>query len=588
MFNPLCLLLITPFALAADTAQPIGEPVLDPPTLRSLGVYWVISGDDNKNARVSVDWRKRGAEWHAGWPLLRVEKGRHLGENGESLIDVPAGAWLFAGSVILLDPDTAYEIRLKLTDPDGGSAERVLKARTLAEPVAPAGGPTFHVTPGDGGGDGSAANPFKGLAAAQKSAKPGDTFLLHAGAYESCFTVNRSGEPGRPIVWRSAGDGEPILDGRFEKNKEGYPTGHVVDAIGVHDVWFEGLSIRNGWSAIRTHESQRLVIRRCHITGCIGGVFGSTNDTAKLAGFFITDNLMEGMMPWPATKKQWDELPESRGVWLTGTGHVIAYNRVHHFKDGIDVSPSQRCDSTDIHNNDISQVFDDGSELDGSYRNVRFFHNRITDCLCGISFQPIYGGPAYAFRNVVYNIRNEPLKLHNSPSGAVIFHNTFVKKGPPLLVSTSAPVSNCWTRNNLFIGTTGRAVNFDCPMIGCDFDYDGFGGFNPAPDEPFVKFNRRYASADEIHRKGDVYGHLVLLDPAKVFRSGLRAPDDELAIHDGAKLDFTLSRQGEAIDAGEVPSGLNDGFSGKAPDLGALESGAAAPHYGPRPAADHR
>jgi hypothetical protein len=70
----------------------------------------------------------------------------------------------------------------------------------------------------------------------------------------------------------------------------------------------------------------------------------------------------------------------------------------------------------------------------------------------------------------VYNIRNEPLKLHNSPSGAVIFHNTFVRKGPPLLVSTSAPVSNCWTRDNLFIGTTGRAVNFDCPMNGCDFD----------------------------------------------------------------------------------------------------------------------
>jgi hypothetical protein len=35
--------------------------------------------------------------------------------------------------------------------------------------------------------------------------------------------------------------------------------------------------------------------------------------------------------------------------------------------------------------------------------------------------------------------------------------------------------------------------------------------------------------------------------------------------------------------AGTVLPTVTDGFGGRAPDLGALEVGATAPHYGPRP-----
>ena len=47
-------------------------------------------------------------------------------------------------------------------------------------------------------------------------------------------------------------------------------------------------------------------------------------------------------------------------------------------------------------------------------------------------------------------------------------------------------------------------------------------------------------------------------------------------------LDFRLKPASPAIDAGvELPS-ITDGFTGKAPDIGAYESGRPAPHYGPR------
>ena len=47
--------------------------------------------------------------------------------------------------------------------------------------------------------------------------------------------------------------------------------------------------------------------------------------------------------------------------------------------------------------------------------------------------------------------------------------------------------------------------------------------------------------------------------------------------------DFRLKPGSAAVDKGVVLPNVTDRFSGGAPDLGALEVGAAVPHYGPRP-----
>jgi hypothetical protein len=47
-------------------------------------------------------------------------------------------------------------------------------------------------------------------------------------------------------------------------------------------------------------------------------------------------------------------------------------------------------------------------------------------------------------------------------------------------------------------------------------------------------------------------------------------------------LDFRLKAGSKAVDAGQVLPTINDGFTGRAPDLGALEVGQPAPRYGPR------
>ena len=54
-------------------------------------------------------------------------------------------------------------------------------------------------------------------------------------------------------------------------------------------------------------------------------------------------------------------------------------------------------------------------------------------------------------------------------------------------------------------------------------------------------------------------------------------------------VDFRPAARSTAIDAGQPLPGFNDGFRGRAPDLGAYELGEPLPHYGPRhPAVHHR
>ena len=54
-------------------------------------------------------------------------------------------------------------------------------------------------------------------------------------------------------------------------------------------------------------------------------------------------------------------------------------------------------------------------------------------------------------------------------------------------------------------------------------------------------------------------------------------------VYKAEDLDFRLRPGSAAVDTGIALPNVTDGFSGRAPDLGALELDSAPPHYGPRP-----
>src|ERR687887_575730 len=119
-----------PRALAAGANDVrAGEFLVDPPTLINLGFEWFIDGDDNRNASVEVSYRKQGeSQWKHALPMLRLQGERIF--NGGYLDVVSPN--MFAGSILDLEPDTAYEARFVLTDPDGvrGIAQKTVTVRT--------------------------------------------------------------------------------------------------------------------------------------------------------------------------------------------------------------------------------------------------------------------------------------------------------------------------------------------------------------------------------------------------------------------------------------------------------------------------
>ena len=148
-----------------------------------------------------MSYRKQGdTQWKQGLPLLRLQGERIYQTDGVFDVISPN---MFAGSILDLDPDTAYDARFVLSDPDGlvgqgGKAvTKTVTVRTRAEPKPYAGGRVFHVYPP--GYQGTKIEPaFDGLicaynyycgggdplTAGRPRVRPGDTILVHAGLYK--------------------------------------------------------------------------------------------------------------------------------------------------------------------------------------------------------------------------------------------------------------------------------------------------------------------------------------------------------------------------------------------------------------------
>jgi hypothetical protein len=360
---------------------------------------------------------------------------------------------------------------------------------------------------------------------------------------------------------------------------------------GVRHVFFEKLIFRNAHWAFHASGSSYITIRRCQFRDVAYGYFAD----AQQERLFLCDNLIEGTESWSRGKGA--KRFENRGVDISGTGHVICYNRIHNFGDGIDVRPAYPVRAIDIHNNDISECTDDAIELDFSEQNVRAYTNRITNVGMGISFQPCRGGPAYVIRNVLYNVGHETWKLHLTPvnpkpdwaigphrtSGGVIIHNTIVKSRPPFRVwSQEGPANNFFMRNNLYMGTGVNAIEVTCPLNQMDSDYNAYVTGGEQPWRIFARiFGQMYHTiADLALYTGQERHGMSLTGIDRIFHAGVSIPDREILY---APPDLRLAADSPVLNKGEILPNLGGRYRGSSPDLGAYELDDSLPHYGIRP-----
>jgi hypothetical protein len=624
----LAVLVLTAPGLRAANGTAAGRFVVEPATLICLGFEWDITGDDNRNATVEVSYRPTDqAAWKDAMPLLRM--------GGEQIFRAPYTVpSRFAGSIIDLQPDTEYEVRLTMKDPDGvtGQAVQTTKVRTRGEPKAATGGRILHVYPKTWGTRPKEQPAFQGLMAAYTGyvgtgdwnvvwlhkAEPGDTILVHAGLYkgdrhnyvdeygltfDGTYLLTAKGTPEKPIVIKAAGDGEVIFDG------DG--AFRMFDVMGSAYNIFEGITFRNAevafWAGVKeVAGAVGLTVRNCRFEGV--GV-GIQTQFAGSRDFYIADNIFIGRddhyrtLGWAGPANYGAHPINSYyAIKIYGSGHVIAHNGIAFFHDGISIdthglpeSDELKAVAIDIYENDIYVTGDDFIEGDGGVHNIRIMRNRgINAAHTGLSAQPIFGGPAYYIRNVIYNT---PVALKfSNPAGVVVLHNTLIAEN-----STNQQVSNAHFANNLFLGTDRAAgiASLGGPTTYSTYDYDGFRP-NKGVDQQFTWLGakppalidygqaqaQRFKTLAELAAATGQETHGLELD-YDVFEN-LHPPTPPPNAsqpgkpYEAADVNFTLKAGSKAVDAGVRVPNVNDGFAGRAPDLGAYELGQPMPVYGPR------
>jgi hypothetical protein len=543
------------FLLSACTWIPLwavhpistGDIEFDPSTIHTIGISLpVLSGDENYDAVVRVSYRLAGtSEWKEALPLQRVR-------TDTLSRAVPTQFVIgeqFAGSVFDLSPDSVYEIRLTIDDPDGGSTTRAVRTATRALPRdAPRSPRMVDVATTDA------------LASALQGASPGDVILLAEGRYKGPFLVARSGTDVDPIVIKGADRQATIIASPGEE------YGVRIAASHVH---LEDLTIQSSAWGIAIVNAADVVIRRTHIKDVSYGINARGGGNRDL---YICDNVLEGHgVRWPDTS---DRTWNYEGIVVTGTGHVICHNTLAGFGDALGLSQPAEIPNRaiDFYGNDVLWGGDDGIELDYSERNVRAFRNRFGNVAMGISFQPVWGGPVYAVRNIIYNTAVAPYKLNQEPSGMLILHNTSIRAGWAWLQYGNS-VANLSFHNNLTIGSD-KAVHLTPYLDVAWIDYNGW-----SPDGEF-KFDYSWDGFASLRRQSPYERHGRLLT-SPLFLSTVAVP---------AKFEWfmavpptlMLHAESNAVDAGMKLPNINDDYTGERPDLGALERGRDAPAYGVR------
>ncbi len=256
----------------------------------------------------------------------------------------------------------------------------------------------------------------------------------------------------------------------------------------------------------------------------------------------------------------------------TGRGNIIRRNTFHDYFDGFGACPGEtggETNETDVYQNLVYNAGDDGMETDGTCSNVRIWSNTFHDVLVGISLAPVYEGPVYAIRNLIYrtgagnsDYSGHPFKFNSGydKSGTMyLFHNTSDAVLPGnngFYIKAPGTWEMIYARNNIWAGTEYALNNYNETQP-IDFDYDNL--YTSRPDE-FVY----WGSGSDRHMR-DLPTFQALTGQE------LHGFNLEPEFADAANGDYSLPSGSNMIDKGLVIPGINDEYAGSAPDLGALE-----------------
>ncbi len=491
-------------------------------TFESISLELPFIGDANQDAYCDVKFRKKGdTNWRDG---LRLFNDYVTDEKG------------FRGSIVLLQPNTEYDIRFIYTDIDGGSGEKTLSAVTWSE--------NFPVG---------------------KTTKVLNRKTIKA----------ESGLPGAYHVY-DGGLNKAVIDA----NNADY----CIDLSGASYVIIRNLKLTGSDKhAVNIKNAHHIVVEDCEIFewGRPGEYCQIDNRGRRDGAIYVQTSKQIVIQhndihdPRGNTCDWRTAHPNGpRGIYLNDTvdNSVFRYNSIrgsekHYYDDLITGDTDGSGSDLDIYGNIISHAWDDGIEIEGKNKNIRVWNNVVRNVFQGLASDNnnhLYYGPVYIWRNIFTDLYTKPanqgdrstgngFKLENTAGlgGMYIFNNTLLGSGnhvKPRGGISNGPQYNLIALNNIF-DIDKDSIHQNLVRTGSLFNYNGFAGSNKL----FGKTK---------HETNGVFNYSFKYDHAGGWN-------------------YYLTAGSKGIDAGISINNFADQFSGKAPDLGATEKGAWEMRVGP-------
>jgi hypothetical protein len=393
-----------------------------------------------------------------------------------------------------------------------------------------------------------------------RAGSPGGFFAEQATLYLK-FADGRS--PSRHVVHAARLDQAFVLDGVSFVGIDNLEIRHYGGAApGV------GVLLRNCLECVvrrtRIHEVQR------------AGIWVEGGEQGRLEDNQIWDTSIAGW-PWHQTNLS---SADNHGIFFDGVsarGFLIRRNHVWGLFDGIapcgSLPPAEGVTTeTDLYDNLIDGVVDDAVEAEPYCGNLRMWGNRVVGGLMAFSVAPVAPGPTWIVRNVAFGYGASgahsvwwasALKINSgyevTTGPILVYHNTFftdVAGADGVALLLPGRVVAIVARNNLIAGIRYALYKVN-PLR---WNGDGNAYYSTDPSRLVHWEGRNYtalaawaaAVGQEPHGTG---GAPLLIDP----RGGNFEPGP------GSPL----------LDRGLPLPGINDRYRGPAPDIGAVESGAA-------------
>jgi hypothetical protein len=577
---------LAPFSVLGQL--PVGTLAHDgPATPEQIALVLPVTGSLPTTATATTRYRAAGSStWIVGHPLFRIRP---------SFADSPAVgsvADAFAWTIIDLTPGTNYEVEVTISS---GGTTQVQTASFTTRSLPPSAGQANKTI--SAGATGSAIQTaFNGLVA-------GDVLEIENGSYSvNNLVINRSGNAGNPIYIRGESRAGVVLRDSTGPIIEFLSGSHVVlENLTLQGAGTDGglgsqhVGISGGSSAAGT---TRNTIRNVNILGVDRGIRFFDEVTEAL----IYDNTIRGNNVWSSAylsdNRTWDD----DGMNVPGFGNVVFNNTMSGFGDNFSYAQhsggSALTETRGVHyyRNDVRNSLDDLIEVDHAQRNVSFYDNRSHNSAnCG-SLDPLYGGPFLYARNICINPARTVLHKWNSTNtGQFYYSNTFIST-----VNTSGtPDAAMWYQPN---NGAQRAYGYRNNL----HVYRGNGlmlWLESTSHDP-IDWTHNSWFPDRGLQWGGVYQSLAsaqsgLSNTTPIFSgTNRRMQNDNITVSNPWTTTVTLGANSftevtatytPELAAGTTPKNsgavlpnITDGFSGAAPDRGALIAGRGVTVWGDR------